>query len=251
MVAEDRKRTPGGHHRPRYGNRIKLEGATVDEVADKHRLPGPMPPDPVTTFVVQGHQEPHQLVGATVHVTDDVVARLLHPSIQSAGRPIRPPTMEHRRSEKPTVSIQVRNREQDVSELHSNTGQGLGAIRSLDYGVLLCEDLPAMQRFYADVMGFAVRTEVPGRWVEFEVGSTSLALRLRSRPYDGQPPPAESASVQFAFRLPLRELDAAVDQLAEHGVELLEPIADLEPFGHRAFFFADPEYNIIEIYGEL
>lgn len=108
-----------------------------------------------------------------------------------------------------------------------------------------------MRRFYADVMGFEVRSEVEGRWVEFGIGGASLALRLRSRPYDGPPPGAPSASVQFAFRIPLRDIEPAAAQLTDHGIELLEPIADLEPFGHRAFFFSDPEHNIIEIYAEI
>lgn len=108
-----------------------------------------------------------------------------------------------------------------------------------------------MRRFYAEVLGFEIVSEVEGRWVEFRVGSASLALRLRSRPYDGPPPLADSASVQFAFRVPLRDVEPAAAQLADHGIDLLEPIADLEQFGHRAFFFADPEHNIIEIYAEM
>ncbi len=132
-----------------------------------------------------------------------------------------------------------------------NSTTGLGAIRGIDYTILLCEDIASMRRFYTEVMGFEIGNEVPGKWVEFHVGAQVLALRLRSRPYDGPPPVSETASVQLAFRVPPADIEAAVDQLVDLGVLLLEPVTDFEFFGHRAFFFADPESNIIEIYAEV
>jgi catechol-2,3-dioxygenase len=128
---------------------------------------------------------------------------------------------------------------------------GLGGIGGIDYTVLLCQDITAMRDFYHEVMGFEIGTEVPGKWVEFRVGSQRLALRLRSRPYDGPPPVPEAASVQLAFRVPPGDIQKAVDQLVGLGVELLEPVTDFEFFDHRAFFFADPENNVIEIYAEI
>lgn len=128
---------------------------------------------------------------------------------------------------------------------------GLNAIRNLDYTILLCRDIEVMSRFYATVLGFSLRSEIPGKWAEFQVGASLLALRGRTRPYDGHAPKVGAASVQLAFRVPPGDVDLAANQLAEHGIDLLEPVADLEPFGHRALFFADPEHNVIEIYGEL
>lgn len=134
--------------------------------------------------------------------------------------------------------------------MQMNEPAGLGVIRNLDYVMLLCEDIASMRDFYTQVLGFEVRNEIPGKWVEIQVGSCLLALRLRGRSYDGPPVPA-SASVQLAFRVPPSEVEAAATQLAELGIELLEPVADLEDFGHRVLFFADPEHNIIEIYAEI
>ena len=128
---------------------------------------------------------------------------------------------------------------------------GLGAIRTLDYVVLLCEEIEPMKAFYSQVLGFELRTEVDGKWAEMRVGSMLLALRLRSRPYDGPGPATSSANVQLAFRVPPGDVDLATAQLAELGIQLLEPPSNLEPFGHRAFFFADPENNVIEIYAEV
>ncbi len=128
---------------------------------------------------------------------------------------------------------------------------GLGAIRNLDYTILLCDDVTAMRAFYVDVLGLDVRHEIPGRWAELQVGASLLALRLRGRPYDGPAPEAGAASVQLAFRVPPAEVDVAAAQLAERGFEPLEPITDLADFGHRVLFFADPEDNVIEIYAEI
>jgi catechol-2,3-dioxygenase len=132
-----------------------------------------------------------------------------------------------------------------------NQPTGLEAIRNLDYAVLLCEDIARMRDFYTRVLGFEVRHEIPGKWVELQVGASLLALRLRGRSYDGPPPLPGSASVQLAFRVPPSEVEAAATQLAERGIEPLEPVSDLEDFGHRVLFLADPEHNIIEIYAEI
>lgn len=126
---------------------------------------------------------------------------------------------------------------------------GLESIRNIDYTVLLCDDVETMARFYADVLGFRLRHAVPGKWAEFQVGGSLLAMRLRTRSYDG--PRTDGASVQLAFRVPPDDVDVCVEQLARRGVQPLEPVADLADFGHRVLFFADPENNVIEIYAEI
>lgn len=128
---------------------------------------------------------------------------------------------------------------------------GVGAIRNLDYTMLLCSDIEVMKDFYGDVMKFDLRRHISGRYAEFAVGSSILALRLRTRTYDGATVALGSASVQLAFRVPPREVMMAADQLEDLGIEILEPVADLEDFGHRTLFFADPENNVIEIYAEI
>jgi catechol 2,3-dioxygenase-like lactoylglutathione lyase family enzyme len=128
---------------------------------------------------------------------------------------------------------------------------GVGAIRNLDYTVLLCDDLAAMRRFYTEVMGFSVHHEVPETWIALQVGASLLTLRPRGqRPYDGARPAPGAACVQLAFRVPPGDVETAAAQLAGHGVEILEPVTD-QPFGHRTLFFADHEHNIIEIYAEI
>lgn len=128
---------------------------------------------------------------------------------------------------------------------------GLDALRQLDYTMLVCTDIAPMRAFYADVLGLPVEREIPGRYVELRVGASILGLRLRSRPYDGPPRDVAGASVHLAFRVPPRDVDIAVEQLRQRGVELLESVRDLPDFGHRVAFFADPEHNVVEIYAEI
>ncbi|MCP4962428.1 MAG: glyoxalase/bleomycin resistance/dioxygenase family protein [Actinomycetia bacterium] len=128
---------------------------------------------------------------------------------------------------------------------------GLQAVRTLDYTVLLCENIERMREFYAEVLGLVVRREVRGRYVEFEAGAVVLALRLRSRSYDGPANGRARASVHLGFRVPPGEVAVAEEQLAARGIELLEPVQDLADFGHRVLFFGDPENNVVEIYAEI
>ena len=132
-----------------------------------------------------------------------------------------------------------------------DTPSGLAAVHQLDYTMLLCSEIEPMRAFYAEVLGLQVVREVPARYVELRVGGSTLALRLRSRDYDGPPREAAGASVHLAFRVPPRDVEIAAAQLQERGVELLEPVQDLPDFGHRVVFFADPEQNIVEIYAEI
>lgn len=127
---------------------------------------------------------------------------------------------------------------------------GLGAIRSVDYIVLLCTDVQRAKRFYADVMGFPV--EVDGAsWVSFRVGAAVLALRRRGPGPAGDDGPSVpgSAAVQLAFRVPPSALEECAAELAGHGSLFKGPV-DLPALRHRALFFLDPEGNLVEIYAE-
>jgi catechol 2,3-dioxygenase-like lactoylglutathione lyase family enzyme len=125
----------------------------------------------------------------------------------------------------------------------------LSAIRHLDYVVLLCDDIPRMKRFYHEQMGFPINRDW-GTWVEMRVGSVILALRGRTRPYDGPSFQPGSAAVQLAFRVAPGEVDTCHAELIEREIEILEPPISKE-HGHRTLFFRDPEGNVLEIYAEL
>jgi catechol 2,3-dioxygenase-like lactoylglutathione lyase family enzyme len=78
---------------------------------------------------------------------------------------------------------------------------GFGAIRSVDYVIVLCNDLEKMKHFYASLFGFAVEDEEEGHWVAFRVGTLLLGLRPRGRSYDGPKVSDTSAKIQLRERL--------------------------------------------------
>lgn len=121
-------------------------------------------------------------------------------------------------------------------------------LHSLDYVILLCEDLRGMKSFYHEVLGFPIERDWEG-WIELRAAAVLLTLRQRGRPYDG-PGLRGAAGVQLAFRVEAREVDEWHAHLLEKQVEILEPPRDQE-YGHRTLFFKDPEGNILEIYADI
>lgn len=134
---------------------------------------------------------------------------------------------------------------------HPSDGHPLRAIRALDYTILYARDLPAMRRFYADVMRFDIQREAPGfDWIEFRVGSTLLVIAKPGLVVPDRPVPPGIASVQLAFRVRKEQVDACEAALRTDGVEIVKPSADLA-WGHRALFFRDPDGNLLEIYADI
>lgn len=127
---------------------------------------------------------------------------------------------------------------------------GFGAIRSLDYVILLCDDLEKMKAFYAGLFAFRVEENMPGNMVFFRVGALFLGLRRRGRPYDGPPVPARSASIQISFRVPPADVDIAFEKLLDKGVDVIEKPTN-QDWCHRTLFFRDPENNVVEVFAEI
>ena len=131
-----------------------------------------------------------------------------------------------------------------------NKHEGFKAIRSLDYVILLCDDLAKMKAFYQGLFEFQVEEDFPERMVFFRVGTLFLGLRKRGRPYDGPSKPTPSASIQISFRVPPADVDLAYDRLAEGKSDMIEPPTN-QDWPHRTLFFRDPEHNIIEIFADI
>lgn len=123
-------------------------------------------------------------------------------------------------------------------------------IRQIDYTVVFARDLPRMEFFYADIMGFPVLARLGEGWVEFGVGSNRLALTVHGMIFNDEAPPKGALSMQMAFRVPPAEVAKCAKALEAKGVQLIAPVTDQE-WGHRTLFFRDPDGNIIEIYAEI
>ena len=131
-----------------------------------------------------------------------------------------------------------------------NKHEGLKAIRSLDYVILLCDDLAKMKGFYERLFEFQIEEDFPERMVFFRVGTLFLGLRKRGRAYDGPTVPPLTASIQISFRVPPADVDFAYNRLFEDGIDIIEPPTN-QDWPHRTLFFRDPEHNVIEIFADI
>ena len=125
----------------------------------------------------------------------------------------------------------------------------LTSVRQLNYVIILCDDLERMKAFYRDLFDFPVDSE-SDTGLAFRAGSVLLALRKRTRMYDGSGLRTELPGVQIAFLVSPAEVDLCYAQLVDKGVEILEPPTD-QPRGHRTVYFSDPEGNMLEVYAEI
>jgi catechol 2,3-dioxygenase-like lactoylglutathione lyase family enzyme len=106
-----------------------------------------------------------------------------------------------------------------------------------------------MKTFYRDLFAFPVDSESETS-LALRAGSVLLALRQRTRWYDGQGVRTALPGVQLAFLVAPDEVERCYDQLVAKGVTILDPPTD-QPRGHRTVYFADPEGNMLEIYAEI
>jgi catechol 2,3-dioxygenase-like lactoylglutathione lyase family enzyme len=124
------------------------------------------------------------------------------------------------------------------------------SIRALDYTVVFVRDMPAMRRFYEDVLCLSVQRELSAGWIEYQLGPNTLALATPSLTAKDAPTPAGSASLQLAFKVPPGDVDLCAEELMQKGIDPVSPPTD-RPFGHRTLFFRDPDGNLLEMYAEI
>ncbi len=124
------------------------------------------------------------------------------------------------------------------------------AIRAIDYTVIFVRDMVAMRRFYENVLAFPLLRELSPNWIEYGLGSNTLALARPGRTAADASMPSGSASLQLAFKVSAAEVDACADELVRQGVPLLSPPTN-QSFGHRTLFFRDPDGNLLEVYAEI
>lgn len=126
----------------------------------------------------------------------------------------------------------------------------LTAVKQLSYAIVLCDDMERMKAFYRDLFAFEVDSESETSLAFRAGGEVLMALRERTRDYDGRGVRADLPGVQLAFLVEPDEVEQCYQQLLAKGVEILEPPTD-QPRGHRTVYFADPEGNMLEVYAEI
>ena len=123
-------------------------------------------------------------------------------------------------------------------------------IEAIGHCAIAASDIPAMVRFYEDVLGFQILERDPDH------GGVFLNLEGTSHTIDFFPmgalgtTPAKDGSplVHIAFKVGSYEaLASAYETLIEHDVAIQ---ALLDHTNQRSIYFADPEGNRLEIYFE-
>jgi len=137
-----------------------------------------------------------------------------------------------------------------VTEPRPHPGSPFQSIRAIDYTVIFVRDMPAMRRFYEDIVCFPMLRELSPGWIEYQVGSNTLALARPGRTAADAPVPRGSAALQLAFKVSAPEVDQCADELVRHGIDLLSPPTD-QLFGHRTLFFRDPDGNLLEVFADI
>jgi lactoylglutathione lyase len=123
-------------------------------------------------------------------------------------------------------------------------------IRSIDYTVIFVRQMAAMREFYEKTLGLPLHKELGSKWIEFRVGSNTLALTERGGRFDDPSPPVGALSLQLAFRVAPSEVATCAETLRQRGAAIIAGPTD-QPFGHRTLFFRDPDGNVLEIYAEI
>ena len=122
----------------------------------------------------------------------------------------------------------------------------------LDGFGLFVEDMPAMMRFYRDVLGFDITEGKDAENVYLVKDGTLFMLyerknieQMTSRKYDY----IKGLNGHFEIALSVDTFDdvdmAFADAVAKGARAVLEPTT--EPWGQRTCYIADPEGNLIEI----
>lgn len=132
----------------------------------------------------------------------------------------------------------------------SQTSSAFEAIKAVDYTVIIVRDMTAMRGFYESVLQFSVARVLSENWVEYQIGSTILALSNPGLTADDVPIPDGSAALQLAFKVPVRAVDDCAAELSDQGIAILCAPTDRD-FGHRTLFFRDPDGNLIEIFADI
>jgi lactoylglutathione lyase len=128
--------------------------------------------------------------------------------------------------------------------------QALSQIRQIDYTVIFARDMEAMRHFYETVMEFPLQRILSDRWIEYRVGSTTLALTAHGGRFNDTPPARGALSLQLAFRVAPSTVADCAAALEAKGTALILPLTD-QPWGHRTIFFRDPDGNVLEIFAEI
>jgi catechol-2,3-dioxygenase len=118
--------------------------------------------------------------------------------------------------------------------------------------VLIVKDVKAAAQFYEEVVGLIPETEADDEWAWFWAGEPGQAQRVALHKgtllFEGQSPLPEGerwGQVHYAFNVPRHKLDAAVEHVKAHGVDVFGPV-QFEWMKAESYYFYDLDGNLLE-----
>lgn len=123
---------------------------------------------------------------------------------------------------------------------------------SLDYVILITEDLDRAVKFYRDVLGLPLRHR-SGAYAQFATGATRFGLYTREAMAETlamslTKPPGEAPGFEIGFKVP--DVDRAFSELTALGASPAAP-PTTRAWGQRTAYVRDPDGHLIELAQDL
>jgi lactoylglutathione lyase len=119
---------------------------------------------------------------------------------------------------------------------------------AMKYIILYVTDFETSMNFYTNILGLPIKMEA-GTYVEFDTGSTTLAINTRESVTEltGLPVPGSSVNSQtFEVGFVVDDVAAAIGELRAQGVPIIvDPVT--KPWGQTVAYIADPDGHFVEI----
>ena len=121
-------------------------------------------------------------------------------------------------------------------------------VQSLDYVILVVDDLASSLAFYRGVLGIPLKHRAE-RFAQLETGNTRLGLFTREAMARtlGEPlikPRRGAESFEIGFKV--EDVDAAYDEAIAAGATAQTPPHN-QPWGQRTAYLRDPDDNLVEL----
>ena len=114
--------------------------------------------------------------------------------------------------------------------------------------------MPASARFYRNVVGLEPDGEADETWAWFWAGEPGVAQRvavvrgpLLFEEHSPLPEGERFGQVHFALDVPRQRLEAAVENVRRHGIEVYGP-KRFDWMSAEAWYFYDPDGNLLEFW---
>jgi lactoylglutathione lyase len=120
-------------------------------------------------------------------------------------------------------------------------------LKSLDYVVLIVDDLDRAQQFYIETLGLPLKHR-SGDYVQIAAGETRLGLFTREAMADvlGRPLDGSSGPSKFELGFKVDDCDTVYAELIAAGVATVTA-PQTRPWGQRTAYVEDPDGNLIEL----